>query len=136
MMARELSGRTYPQIGVPDPHHAVSHHQNDPATIVKHEKINTYHIQLLASFIEKLRSTPDGDGSLLDHSTIVYGSGMGNGNVHSHDPLPALVLGQIRGDRHIVTGEHIPVANLMLTVGQRAGLQMETFGNSTTTVDL
>jgi len=140
MMARELSGRTYPQIGVPDPHHAVSHHQNDPVTIAKHEKINTYHIQLLAGFIEKLRSTPDGDGSLLDHSMIVYGSGMGNGNVHSHDPLPALVLGglsgQIHGGRHVVTGEHIPIANLMLTVAQKAGLPMETFGNSTSTVDL
>jgi hypothetical protein len=137
MMARELSGRTYPQIGVPDPHHAVSHHQNDPATIVKHEKINTYHVQLLAGFIDKLRNTPDGDGSLLDHSLIVYGSGMGNGNVHSHDPLPALAFGgQVRGGRHVVTGEHIPVANLMLTVGQKAGLPMDTFGNSTTTVDL
>lgn len=136
MMARELSGRTYPQIGVPDPHHAVSHHQNDPATIVKHEKINTYHVQLLAGFIDKLRKTPDGDGSLLDHSLIVYGSGMGNGNVHSHDPLPALAFSQVKGGRHVVTGEHIPVANLMLTVGQKAGLNMETFGNSTTTVDL
>jgi hypothetical protein len=137
MMARELSGRTYPQIGVPDPHHAVSHHQNDPATIVKHEKINTYHIQLLAGFIDKLRATPDGDGSLLDHSMIIYGSGMGNGNVHSHDPLPALALGgQVRGGRHVVTGEHIPVANLMLTVGQKAGLPLESFGNSTATVDL
>jgi hypothetical protein len=140
MMARELSGRTYPQIGVPDPHHAVSHHQNDPVTIAKHEKINTYHIQLLAGFIDKLQSTPDGDGSLLDHSMIVYGSGMGNGNVHSHDPLPALVLGglsgQIHGGRHVVTGEHIPIANLMLTVAQKAGLPMETFGNSTSTVDL
>jgi hypothetical protein len=136
MMARELSGRTYPQIGVPDPHHAVSHHQNDPATIIKHEKINTYHVQLLAGFIDKLRNTPDGDGSLLDHSLIIYGSGMGNGNVHSHDPLPALAFGQVRGNRHIVTGEHLPVANLMLTAGQKAGLPMETFGNSTAAVDL
>jgi Protein of unknown function (DUF1552) len=140
MMARELSGRTYPQIGVPDPHHAVSHHQNDPVTIAKHEKINTYHVSLLAGFIEKLSKTQDGDGTLLDHSLIVYGSGMGNGNVHSHDPLPALVMGggmgQIHGGRHIVTGQHVPIANLMLSVAQKAGLEMTSFGNSTGPVDL
>ena len=87
MLGRELTNRTYPQAGVPEPHHAVSHHQNDAATIAKHARINTHHMMLLAKFLDRMQATPDGDGSLLDHSMIVYGSGMANGNVHSHNPL-------------------------------------------------
>src|SRR4029453_1917494 len=97
MLGRELTNRTYPQAGVPESHHAVSHHQNNAATIDKHAKINTYHMSLLARFLARLEETPDGSGSLLDHSIIVYGSGMANGNVHSHDPLWLLLAGRREG---------------------------------------
>src|SRR5437763_7726372 len=97
MMARELSTRTYPQIGINEGHHPVSHHQNVPEQIEKHAKINTYHVTLFSEFLEKLRKTPDGDGNMLDHSMIFYGSGMSNGNVHSHDILPALIAGGAAG---------------------------------------
>jgi len=93
MVARELSARTYPQVGVPEQHHQVSHHGNDPAMIAKVVKINTYHSELLASFLEKLQSLPDGDGTLLDHSLIVYGGGMGNPNLHAAGPLPMVAFG-------------------------------------------
>ena len=104
MMARELSNRTYPQVGVADGHHAISHHQNRAEKLEKIVKIQTYHAELFAHFLEKLRSTPDGDGSLLDHSMILYGSNMSNSNVHDHFPLPNLVVGAVRaGSRAGVT---------------------------------
>ncbi len=93
MMSRELSQRTYPQIGVSDQHHGVSHHGNDPEKIAKVARINAYHARLFATFLEKLRSTPDGDGSVLDHSLIVYGGGMGNPNQHATGPLPMVIAG-------------------------------------------
>ena len=98
MMCREFSVRTYPNLGVTDPHHTVSHTQNRPALIAAHAKVNTYHMQLFGEFLERLRATPDGDGSLLDHSTILYGSGMGDGNVHAPSPLPIAVVGGSRGE--------------------------------------
>ena len=88
IVSRELSARTYPKIGVPEQHHAVSHHRNDPELIAKKAKIDTYHVLLLGYFLEKLHDTPDGDGSLLDHSLILYGGGMGDGNLHRHSNLP------------------------------------------------
>jgi hypothetical protein len=97
IMARELSPRTYPSIGVPDQHHAVSHHRNDPELIAKKAKIDTYHVQLFTYFLQKLQATPDGDGSLLDHSLIMYGGGMGNGNLHRHADLPCLLAGKLGG---------------------------------------
>ena len=97
LMAREGSPRTYPQIGVPEQHHPVSHHRNDPALIAKKQKIDTYHVQLLGYFLEKMQATPDGDGSLLDHSMILYGGGMGDGNLHEHTNLPTLVAGGLGG---------------------------------------
>ena len=93
MMSRELSQRTYPQIGVTEQHHSVSHHGNDPDKIAQNVKINTYFVTMFARFLEKLRATPDGDGSLLDHSMIFYGGGMGNPNGHLSDPLPVIVAG-------------------------------------------
>ena len=99
MMARETSPRTYPNIGVPDQHHTVSHHRNDPEYIAKKAKIDTYHVQVLGSLLEKLRNTPDGDGTLLDNSMIVYGGGIGNGNLHEHTNLPCLVAGGGGGRR-------------------------------------
>jgi hypothetical protein len=138
MVARELSARTYPQAGVAEQHHQVSHHGNDPEKIAKVVKINTYHTQLFARFVEKLRSTPDGDGSLLDHSLIVYGGGMGNPNLHAEGPLPILALGggAGRGNRHLQHPQGTPVGNLWLGVAGRYGSRMESFGASTGRVEL
>jgi hypothetical protein len=138
MSDRELSQRTYPQINVNEQHHTVSHHGNDPANIAKVIKINTYHVELFAKFLEKLRSTPDGDGSLLDHSLIVYGGGMGNPNQHASDPLPLLAVGGGvgKGNRHIQLPQRTPVGNLWLSVAQRYGSGVESFGESTGTIDL
>ena len=108
IMARELSSRTYPIIGVPEQHHAVSHHRNDPELIAKKAKIDTYHVQLFGYFLEKLQATPDGDGSLLDHSLIMYGGGMGNGNLHRHTDLPCCLAGKLGGQ--FKTGRHLSVS--------------------------
>jgi hypothetical protein len=135
MMAREVSNRTYPQVGVPDGHHATSHHQNRPDKIEKLVKIQNYHLTLFAKFLDKLRSTSDGDGSLLDHSTILYGSNMSNSNAHNHFPLPSLVLGsgagQIQGGRHLRYPDHTPMTNLLVTLLEKAGVHQETLGDST-----
>jgi hypothetical protein len=138
MSDRELSQRTYPQINVNEQHHTVSHHGNDPANIAKVIKINTYHVELFARFLEKLRSTPDGDGSLLDHSLIVYGGGMGNPNQHASDPLPLLAVGGGvgKGNRHIQLPPRTPVGNLWLSVAHRYGSVIDSMGESTGTVDL
>ena len=140
MLAREFSQRTYPQIGVTEPHHTVSHHGNNPERIADHAKVNTYHTGLFAKVLARLQSTPDGDGSLLDHSIIVYGSGMSNGNGHTPYPLPTMVVGggagQIRGNRHVVAPDQSPNANLMLAVSDKFGLDLERFGVSTGRVDL
>ena len=95
-LARETSNRTYPEIGVPDPHHPLTHHGNDPEKIARMAKINAFHVSLFADFLEKLKATPEGDGTLLDHSLYLYGSGMGNPNVHDHVNLPIIVAGGAR----------------------------------------
>src|SRR5688572_26464885 len=138
MVARELSARTYPQVGVPEQHHQVSHHGNDPAMIAKVVKINTYHSELLASFLEKLQSLPDGDGTLLDHSLIVYGGGMGNPNLHAAGPLPMVAFGggAGRGNRHLQAAPNTPVGNLWLGVANAFGSSMDSFGASTGRVEL
>ena len=140
MLARELSTRTYPQIGVPDGHHPISHHQNVPEQIEKHAKINTYHISLFAEFLEKLRKTPDGEGNLLDHSMILYGSGMSNGNVHSHDILPALIaggaVGRLRGNRHVKAPLMTPFSNLLVSMLDKAGVPTEHLGDSSGRVEI
>jgi hypothetical protein len=140
MTAREVSQRTYPQIGITEPHHSISHHGNKPDKIAGHAKINNYHVQLFARFLERLRTTPDGDGSLLDHSLIVYGSGMSNGNGHTPSPLPFVMVGglngQIKGNRHLVLPDLTPSANAMLTIGRKFGLEADTFGVSNGLVDL
>jgi hypothetical protein len=134
-LARETSSRTYPEIGVPDAHHPVSHHRNNPEQIVKLTKINTYHMSLYAYFLEKLRSTPDGDGSLLDHGIYMLGSGMGNPDIHDHVNLPALVAGggsgKLKGGRHIRYAQRTPMANLHLTLLDKIGVHLESFGDST-----
>lgn len=135
MLARELSQRTYPQVGVPDPHHATSHHQDNPEKLAKLVKIQNYHVSLLSYFLQKLRATPDGDGNLLDHSLILYGSSMSNSNIHNHSPLPILVaggaVGRVKGDRHLKYPEATPMANLLVAVLNKAGIQQETVGDST-----
>jgi len=140
MMAREVSQRTYPQIGVTEPHHSISHHGNKPAQIAGHAKINVYHMQLFGKFLDRLRRTQDGDGTLLDHSLIVYGSGMSNGNGHTPYPLPHIVAGGaaggVKGNRHLVAPEHSPNANLMLSVADKFGLQLDRFGVSTGRLEL
>jgi len=138
MVARELSARTYPQAGVPEQHHQVSHHGNDPEKIAKVARINAYHSQLFAKFLEKLRATPDGDGSLLDHSLIMYGGGMGNPNVHAAGPLPMVAVGggAGRGNRHLQAAAQTPVGNLWLGVAHRYGSSMERFGVSSGTLEL
>ena len=138
MLCREFSVRTYPNIDVTEPHHTVSHTQGRAALIAAHTRVNTYHLQLFARFLQRLQSTPDGDGSLLDHSTIMYGSGMGDGNVHAPSPLPMAVVGGRRtaGGRHIVLPEKTPLPNLLVGVAARVGVELSSFGVSTGNVEL
>ena len=138
MLARELSTLAYPQIGVADGHHPVSHNNGVPEQVAKKAKIDTYHLSLFANFLGKLRSTRDGDGNLLDHSTFLYGSGMSNGNVHDHVNLPIVVVGRgagtLKGNRHVKV-TRTPLSNLMLTILDKAGIPTEKFGESTARVD-
>jgi Protein of unknown function (DUF1552) len=135
VVGREGSVRTYEQIGIPDPHHPLSHHRNNPESLEKLTRINTYHMELFAHFLEKLRTTPDGDGSLLDHSMILYGCGIADSNRHTHEKLPIMVVG--RGDGSLQTGRHVdvkkdtPVTNLFLSLLDRVGVHNEKFGDST-----
>jgi hypothetical protein len=138
-LARELNNRTYPEIGVPDPHHPTSHHGNDPEKLAKIAKINQFHISLFAQFLEKLKSTQDGDGSLLDNTVYLYGSGLGNSSIHDHDNLPILVAGGaaagMKGGRHIRYQTGTPLANLHLTLLDRVGVRLDSFGDSDGKVD-
>jgi hypothetical protein len=140
MIGREFSGRTYPEIGVPDAHHPISHHQRDPVRMEKCAKINHYHMTLFAEFVEKLQNTPDGDGSLLDHTMILYGAGMSEGNGHVPENLPILLAGgangQLSGGRHIKYAKGTPLANLHLTLLDKLGAPVDRHGNSTGRVSL
>jgi hypothetical protein len=138
-LARETSNRTYPEIGVSDPHHPLTHHGNDPEKIAKVAKINQFHVSLFAEFLRKLQATPEGDGSLLDHALYLYGSGMGNPNVHNHVDLPIIVAGgaagNMRGGRHIRYKEATPLANLHLTLLDKVGVRLDSFADSNGTID-
>jgi hypothetical protein len=138
MMSRELSQRTYPQIGVTEQHHSVSHHQNNPAKMAQVVKINTYYAGMYAKFLEKLKSTPDGDGSLLDHSLIIYGAGMADSNMHATDPLPLVAIGGGvgTGHRHIQLPTRTPVGDFWLNVAEKFGKPMDRFGDSTGKTDV
>lgn len=135
MLGREGSMRVYPEIGIPDPHHPLTHHRDNPDWIEKVTQINCLHAELFAYFLKKLKSTSDGDGSLLDHSMIVYGSGLSDGNRHSHEDLPVLLAG--RGDGSLKPGRHIvytsgtPITNLYLALLDRVGVHPEKLGDST-----
>jgi hypothetical protein len=138
MMGREGSLRTYPEIGVPDPHHPLTHHRGNPEWIEKVTKVNTMHMELFAGFIAKLKATPDGDGSLLDNSMIVYGSGLSDGNRHTHEDLPVLLVGRgghFRLGKHIVYPKDTPMTNLYLTLLDRMGVPSEQIGDSTGRID-
>jgi len=138
-LARETSNRTYPEIGVPDPHHPLTHHGNNAEKIAKMAKINAFHVSLFAYFLEKLKATPEGDGCLLDHAVYLYGSGMGNPNVHDHVNLPILVAGggagRLKGARHITYPEPTPLANLHLTLLEKVGVHLDAFADSKGKVD-
>ena len=138
-LARESSNRTYPEIGVPDPHHPTSHHGNDPEKVAKLAKINEFHVSLFAYFLEQLAAVPEGDGTLLDNSVYLYGSGMGNPNIHDHVNLPIIVAGggagRIRGGRHIRHDEPTPMANLHLSLLDSVGVRLDSFADSTGRID-
>jgi hypothetical protein len=135
MVAAEVSGRTYNNIGVPDAFHAVSHHANDPVKKDKLVKIQNYHTKVLAKFLTKLSTTPDGDGSLLDHSIILYGSNMSNSDRHNQFPLPTAFIGggcgKLKGGQHLRYPDHTPLANALLTMLDRAGVPVDKVGDST-----
>jgi hypothetical protein len=135
MMAAEVSNMTYNHVDVPDAFHALSHHQNNAAKLERLQRVQVYHTRAFAKFVEKLASTPDGDGSLLDHSMLLYGSNMSNSNAHDHFPLPAAVIGggcgKIKGGQHLRYPDRTPVSNLTLTLLNRAGVPIESFGDST-----
>ena len=133
-LAREASTRSYPEIGVSEPHHPLTHHGGDAEKIAKMAKINEFHVSLFADLLEKLKATSDGDGCLLDHSVYLYGSGMGDPNAHDHSNLPILVAGgaagRLKGGRHIRYAEPTPLANLHLTLLEKAGVRMDSFADS------
>jgi len=138
-LARETSERTYPETGVSDPHHPLSHHGNDPEKVARMAKINAYHVSLFAEFVEKMKQTPEGNSSLLDNSLYLYGSGMGNPNVHDHTNLPIIVAGGaaggMKGGRHIHYNQPTPLANLHLTLLDKVGVRLDSFADSKGTVD-
>jgi hypothetical protein len=140
VFGHEMTGRAYPELGFGDPHHALTHHQGDVAKIEKVLRINVFHATLFQYFLEKMQSAPDGDGSLLDHSLIQYGSPLSDGNMHMYKDLPVLLVaggvGGIRGGRHIRYPQDTPMANLYLTLLEKVGVEIDKFGDSTGKLDL
>jgi hypothetical protein len=141
MLCRELSQRTYADVaGLSEPHHSMSHHANDPEKLAALAKIQTYHVSLFARFVEKLGQTPDGDGTLLDHTLMAYGSGMANSNGHTPDPVPLVFVGgaagKVKGNRHIDAPEHLPLSNVWLSVAEKYNVKLEQLGNSTGKFDI
>jgi hypothetical protein len=140
IFARELSTRTFAHIGVPDQHHPVSHHRNDPDLITKKAKIDLYHVDLLNHFLTRLKNTSDGDGSVLDHSLTLFGGGMGDGNLHRHFDLPCLLAGslggQIKTGVHYAYRDNMPMTNLLLTILDKVGAHVDKLGDSTHALSL
>ncbi|HKE86333.1 MAG TPA: DUF1552 domain-containing protein [Vicinamibacterales bacterium] len=135
MVSREVSNRTYTQVGVTDGHHAISHHQNRAEKMEKNVRIQTFNVNQFKGFLDKMKQTPDGDGSLLDHSVILYGSNMSNSNAHDHYPLPNLVVGgavgRMKGGRHLRYADHTPMTNLLVTMLDKVGVRQDSLGDST-----
>ncbi|HXH24247.1 MAG TPA: DUF1552 domain-containing protein, partial [Vicinamibacterales bacterium] len=135
MVSREVSNRTYPQVGVTDGHHAISHHQNRPEKMEKNARIQTFNVGMFAEFVAKLKKTPDGDGTLLDNIVLLYGSNMSNSNAHDHFPLPNVVIGgaagQMKGGRHLKYADRTPMTNLLVSMLHKVGVRQESLGDST-----
>lgn len=135
MLSRDLSGAVYPESGVPDGYHAISHHQENPTRMERYAKLNAYHMSVVARFVEKLKSAPDGEGNLLDHSLMLYGSPMANSNAHDHYPLPVVMFGhaagRFAGNEHVMAATRTPMTNLFMSIAHRQGLELESFGDST-----
>lgn len=140
MLAHERSGRSYREVGVPDSHHGVSHHRNDPVNIGKLVRINTYHVKLFSYYLERLRATKEGNGSLLDSTMILYGSGINNSNEHTHDNLPTLLVGRaggkIKGGRHLRSPLGTPMANLYVSMLNIMGIPVDKFGDGDGALEL
>jgi hypothetical protein len=140
MVGHEGSGRSYAHIGLPEPHHPISHHGDTPEGIAKYAKLTTYHVAKLSEFIGKLKETQDGDASLLDRSVIYFGSGMGNGNAHDRNNPPVLLMGgangKLKGNRHLKMENKEPTANLLLALGDLAGAEVPSIGKSTGRLNL
>ena len=140
MLGRELNFRTYPEIGITEGHHGLSHHQDNPNQLAKYAKLGTYQAELFSWFLEKLKSTPEGDGTLLDHSLFLYGAGLSNPNLHAHYDLPLVLVGsaagQLKGGRHIVYTQETPMTNLLLSMLDKVGVQTEKLGDSTGRLEL
>jgi hypothetical protein len=135
MLSRDLSGTVYPQSGVPDGYHSISHHQDNPTRMERYAKLNTYHMGIVARLLDKLAAAPDGDGSMLDSSLVLYGSPMSNSNAHDHYPLPVVLFGKAagryQGNRHIVAAERTPMSNLFLSMAAKEDVDLDSFGDST-----
>jgi hypothetical protein len=135
VIGREGSNRVYPEIGISDPHHPLTHHRNNPEWIEKVTRINSLHIELFGYLLKKLKSTPDGDGTLLDHSMLIYGSGLSDGNKHAHEALPVLLAGRgggsLKPGRHLTYPSGTPITNLYLSLLDRMGVHQESIGDST-----
>jgi hypothetical protein len=140
MLGRELNFRTYPEIGITEGHHGLSHHQDNPNQLAKYAKLGTYQAELFSWFLEKLKSTPEGDGTLLDHSLFLYGAGLSNPNLHAHYDLPLVLVGsaagQLKGGRHLVYKQETPMTNLLLSMLDKVGVQAEKLGDSTGRLEL
>jgi hypothetical protein len=140
MLGRELNFRTYPEIGINEGHHGLSHHQDNPTQLAKYAKLNTYQTELFSGFLDKMKATPEGDGTLLDHSLFLYGAGLSNPNLHAHYDLPLLLVGsaagQLRGGRHIVYKRETPMTNLLLSMLDKVGVRPEKIGDSTGQLEL
>jgi hypothetical protein len=140
MIGREMSVRTFPHIGIAEPHHPLSHHQDNPEKLAKQAKLNAYHVKLFSRLVEKLATSTEGDGSILDHSIVLFGSGMSDSNIHAALNLPTLVLGgaagQLKGGRHLKYPSGTPLTNLQLSLLEKMGLRMDRFGDSTGTLNL
>ena len=140
MYARDVSLRSYPESGVKTPNHPSSHHGEDPKRIDGFSKINQYHVKMLAHFVDRLAKTPDGQGTLLDHSMVLYGTNMGNPNQHLHYDVPHVIVGGVngkfKGGRHLAYPERTPMTNLLVSMLGKSGIQTDRLGDNNGTVDL
>jgi hypothetical protein len=136
MLGREISNRTYPEVGVPDAHHMLSHHGGDPDKVEKLKRINQLHMQQFAYYLERMSTTKDGEGTLLDSTLVLEGASLGEPNEHDNMNLPIIVAGGgLRGNRHLVVDKHTPMANLMLSMINAMGIPQDKFGDSTGSLD-